>query len=628
VVCGDLGYPLAVFGSRPSRARLTTGTPSPLAAAVLSLLFPGLGQLYAGRPRRALAWVALPILVVALLAGLLVNRDSRQALLAAIFAPDALQALLVLDIAVLAYRAAAIIDAHRLASRAGGPLDADAPRSRGPGSTPRRRAPLRPVSIAGLLGVLLVLGIGHAAVARYDRIAFDTIAAITGPSAVGDAGSPSPTTGLAVAPSASGGASPATGVGQTASAAPSSVPWNGTGRLNVLLLGSDQRPPDPTFNTDTMIVASIDPASGEVAMFSVPRDTENVPLAAGTPAAAYFPDGLYPNRLNSLWTYAYGNPGLFPGPPLTRGFTALKGAVGQLLGIDIPYYVMVNFSGFRTVVDTLGGAMIDVQLPVADYDFPATDTVGIKLYIPPGIQYMTGSQALAYARARHETNDFDRSQRQQRVITSIREQLDVLSLLNPNRLDALSSALSSAIHTDYPAANLPALISLIEKVDLAHLRSYVFTPPTYETQCSPAECAIHYYLHPNVAVIQAAVRTAFTIDPALERSRQALAGEGATVWVLNGSTNPIAADTVTSYLEYLGVSAIVPPVAGGRASRSTYPDTVVTFYNGAERRLPETVRVLERTFGVAIATATDPTVTADVIVIVGRRTPTLQVPGG
>ncbi len=471
------------------------------------------------------------------------------------------------------------------------------------------------------------MGLGHVVIARYDRIAYDTITAITSggdPSAIGLAaptGSDAPfgSNSPSVAPSIP--TPPASGPPPLAV-----VPWNGTDRLNVLLVGTDQRPGDATFNTDTMIIASIDPTTGQVAMFSVPRDTENVPLPSAWPAHAFFAGGVYPNRINSIWSYARANPQLFNTDP-AHAYTALEGALGQLLGIDIHYYVEVNFDGFIKVVDTLGGAMIDVQVPVADYHYPSPDKGGaLKLYVAPGIQYMTGAQSLAYARSRHETNDFDRSARQQRVIFSLREQTDVLSFLDLNKLDALSAALRSAIHTDFPAAQLPSLITLLERADLANLRSYVFTPPRFETECPASECRVHYWLHPKVDVIQQTVRTAFTVDPALERSRKKLESENATVWVLGGSSPTGRAGGVADYLDYLGVNAVVPPVNGGRADRLTYPGTVITFFNGAEATMPETVRALEAALGVSIATRADPTVHADVIVITGKATPSFQVP--
>ena len=69
----------------------------------------------------------------------------------------------------------------------------------------------------------------------------------------------------------------------------------------------------------------------------------------------------------------------------------------------------VDLSSFRDIIDQLGGVVIDVQNPVYDAKYPADDGRGnLKLYIPPGMQYMNGQQALAYARSRHATSDFDR----------------------------------------------------------------------------------------------------------------------------------------------------------------------------------------------------------------------------
>ena len=611
--------------------------PSPFVAAVLSLIFPGLGQLYAGRPARALGFAAAPFLALALIGGVLVSKASRDALMANVLSPDVLQLVFVLDVLVAIYRIAAVVDAWGVAALIGRDAAAAGGLVHGPrtagirggsgarGSASSGGASLalvgRVASVAGLAAVVLVLITGHVALGRYDRIAYDTITGIS------DSGNPGDTPDPGSSPGADATAGASVGPDASSGPAPSAVPWNGTDRLNVLLVGSDQRQGDSTFNTDTMIVASIDPTSGQVAMFSIPRDTENVPLPPGSAAARAFTGGVYPNRINSLWSFAAGHSGIFPGGSSTaRGSAALKGALATMLGIDIKYYVMVNFAGFQKVVDTLGGVTIDVQLPVQDYSFPSmTDSGQLKLYIPPGIVHMDGTTALEYARARHQTNDFDRSGRQQRVVTSIRAQTDILSLLDPNKLQALSTELKASIRTDFPSNLIPSLVSLAEKVDLANLRSFVFTPPVFQTECTPGQCQVHYFIHHKIGVIQQTVRNAFTVDPKLAQSRLKLAGANAIVCVLAG-TPKSTASSVTDYLDYLGVGAIVGPVNGGRADKATYPNTVVTFYNGAEATMPETVAVLGRVFGVTIVTAADPAVKADVIVITGAATPPLKVP--
>src|SRR5207244_3873371 len=169
----------------------------------------------------------------------------------------------------------------------------------------------------------------------------------------------------------------------TAASAAPTAGYTG-GRLNILLIGADQRPKDATFNTDTMIVASIDPDTRQVAMFSLPRDTVDVPLPPG-PAQNVFGE-LYRGKINSLWTAAKARPDLFPGNDVQRGYIALKQTLGNLYELDIDYYVEVNFDGFRQVVDTLGGVTINVQTPVTDDAYPGDDGRLHRIYIPTGIQ--------------------------------------------------------------------------------------------------------------------------------------------------------------------------------------------------------------------------------------------------
>jgi LCP family protein required for cell wall assembly len=141
-------------------------------------------------------------------------------------------------------------------------------------------------------------------------------------------------------------------------------PWDGKARLNILLIGTDQRPDQGSYNTDTLIVVSIDPVTKQVAMLSLPRDTVDVPLPRNWRAYGFY-GGVYPAKINSLWARARGQANLFPGSKSReRGFNALKGALGELYQIDIPYYIEVDFNGFKKIVDTFGGVAIDVQVPV------------------------------------------------------------------------------------------------------------------------------------------------------------------------------------------------------------------------------------------------------------------------
>ena len=109
------------------------------------------------------------------------------------------------------------------------------------------------------------------------------------------------------------------------------------------------------YNTDTMITVSIDPTTNQVVMFSLPRDTVDVPIAAGAVRRNFF-GRVYRGKINAFFTAARDRAG--PGSRARDAPAATTGSrtiLGNLYGLDIKYYVEVNFDGFKKVVDALGG---------------------------------------------------------------------------------------------------------------------------------------------------------------------------------------------------------------------------------------------------------------------------------
>jgi hypothetical protein len=232
---------------------------------------------------------------------------------------------------------------------------------------------------------------------------------------------------------------------------------------------------------------------------------------------------------------------------------------------------------------------------------------------------MDGDQALRYARSRHTSTDFDRASRQQRVLLSLREQADPQTLIP--RLPELVTALKSAVRTDIPVGQLDELLGLASQVDTANIRSYVFSPPLYsrDTCADSRGCVVL----PNIPRIKQAVKNAFSADPRDEQQREALAAEGAAVWVENPTSTRNLASRLAGYLEYHGLSASAP---SRRATGSVPANTVITAYNGAESDHPATIAYLEKLFKVKMKTATDPKMQADIVVRIGRSTPDYQAP--
>lgn len=581
---------------------------SAFVAAFLSLLFPGLGHVYLGATRRALGLAAPPILIGALAAGIAVRLNVFD--LAGLAIQDwFITAVFIVNLIALAYRAVAIVDAWRIARWLERPADR-------PGrSVAARGGRIGLASIAGLAAVLLVMATLHVAVARYDLLLAGTTACIFDQGASGCGTSPTDTPGASDEPTDTATDTPEPSAVGTAVPSVSIPPWNGTDRLNILLIGADEQ--GGGHNTDTMIVVSIDPTTDQVVMFQLPRDTVDVPVPPG-PAQKLF-GTVYAGKINSWFVNVRHRADLFPGTDQTRGYNGLKAILGTLYNLDIKYYVEVNFDGFRQIVDALGGVTINVQVPVVDDSYPAGGGALQRVYIPSGMQHMNGADALVYARSRHGSTDFDRGARQQRVLLSLRQQTNIAQVLP--HLDQLASALSASFRTDIPRDLFPRLLGLAEKVSSRNVRSYIFTPPFYQTEYTSSPRG--YIIVPKVDRIRAAVRDAFSADPTIVEQRDAISAEGVSVYVLNGARDATQASKIADYLEFLGMDASAPsqkPDVSGLAT------TTIRVYNGAEASAPLTVAALESAFGVKAELVTDPTATADIVVITGKTTPSLTPP--
>lgn len=600
---------------------------SAFASAFLSFILPGLGHAYVGRWLRAVLWAAIPLLLIIGGAGLAMS-PGRSDFVAALADPELLVGVLAAIVVDLVYRLFAMLDAFRLARD---------PRTGSSGT--------RMLSAMGLIALLLVLLASHVAVARPVLLAYDTLNIFSENSGdeteipdlgqLGDDFDHLRTPPPAATGSISIGAEPTDVSAVTSAPAESeqtdetiteqeaTPEWNGKERVNILLIGADGgRKGSASYLTDTMIVVSVDPKTKRVAFISLPRDTAGVPLPRQWGAYNRY-GGKFTGKINTLYTTARFQPSLFPGSNQQRGYQALMGTLGELYGIKIPYYVAVDLNSFRKVVNTLGGVVVDVQLPVQDTNYPADDGRGnLKLYVPPGMQYMNGPQALAYARSRHGTSDFDRNARQQRVITSLRDQTDLPSLFAPGVIDRLLKQVKRHVKTNIPAKQIPRLVSLAQDIDLDRRQTLVLSGSRYSQACFPCPPSGLWVLKANPSAIKSAVQGIFKTNVKAARTIQDLAEEAAIVHVINGAggTNT-RATKLASALANLGMDAVVPPIDGGKADNKDYKQTVITLYNGASERAPETVKKLTKALKKHdLLEVEDATQEADIVVTVGKRT--------
>lgn len=253
-------------------------------------------------------------------------------------------------------------------------------------------------------------------------------------------------------------------------------------RVNVLLVGSDAGPDRTGTRTDTMMVASIDTATGRTTLFSLPRNIAYAPFPPGSRMAEEFPDGFHDSAgpsgnyyLNAVYAYAHEYPALAPdGPTDDVGLNLLHQTISYMLGLKLDYYVELNMAGFAAIVDSLGGLQVDVgpdRIPIGGIS-PAGRAVPPTGYIEPGVQQLDGEDALAFARSRTNSTDYVRMGRQRCLIQSILDQNQPAELLANFR--SIAQATTDSVSTDIPQQALPDLLSIADGP--LQLESVAFDP--------------------------------------------------------------------------------------------------------------------------------------------------------
>ena len=236
-------------------------------------------------------------------------------------------------------------------------------------------------------------------------------------------------------------------------ASPTAFPeWTDTGRINILLLGIDERESEQgPWRTDTMILLSIDPARQTAAVLSIPRDLW-----------VTIPGYDFEARINTA--HFYGDLRGYPG-----GGPALAMATVQaVFDLPIQYYIRFNFAGFEKLIDAIGGIDLNVEAPIDDPLYPDSGYGYAPLHIDAGLQHMDGELALKYARTRHGgLEDFDRMHRQQQVIMAVRDKVTRTNMAPTimREIVPLLQAMGSALKTNFTPDQLVRLIQLGTQLD-------------------------------------------------------------------------------------------------------------------------------------------------------------------
>lgn len=223
------------------------------------------------------------------------------------------------------------------------------------------------------------------------------------------------------------------------------------GRTNILILGKGGKGHEAPDLTDTMILASVSNKSDPTVFVSLPRDIWIPDLRA---------------KINSAYYWGKQKGG---------GLILAKSTVEEIVGIPVQYGIVVDFSGFKGVIDNIGGVDVDVERSFVDEKYPipgyeSDQCNGDKEFhcryetirFEKGIQHMDGETALKFVRSRNaggdEGTDLARAARQQKVIRAIRDKvLKPKTLLSVKRIKTLLKTVTESIETDLDLSNIAIL---------------------------------------------------------------------------------------------------------------------------------------------------------------------------
>ncbi len=243
-----------------------------------------------------------------------------------------------------------------------------------------------------------------------------------------------------------------------------------TGKFtNFLIVGVDKE----QTNTDTIMVASYNYDTNDIAIISIPRD--------------FYVGNCHEtgsSKINAVYYCAGAD---------QKGLQALVKTVKDLTNIDIQYYTLVNFSAFKKIIDAVGGVDINVEKTFTDYFYPSTSSekgnrydcfVGEcgywkKVSFAAGVQHMNGTTALEYARSRHSSQDgtdYGRAKRQQNVVLALKQKImSTSTFTNPKAiLGIISSVADNVKVSEFTISDVEAALNVAKSFDENNGKSYSF----------------------------------------------------------------------------------------------------------------------------------------------------------
>jgi LCP family protein required for cell wall assembly len=350
-------------------------------------------------------------------------------------------------------------------------------------------------------------------------------------------------------------------------------------RINLLISGMGGWGHDGPMLTDTIILASYKPSTGQVAMLSIPRDL------------LVHIDGYGWRKINNANAIAEVN-------KENSGGEATARLVSQIFDVPIHYYARIDFAGFEKLIDDLGGLDIYVERSFTDYRYPAKNYAYQTVSFKHGWQHLNGNLALKYSRSRYGNNgegsDFARSLRQQKILLALKEKiLSFKTLSSAKKINSLLEAYNENILTNIEVWEALAFKRLAKKFDGKIINQVLdVSPENYLYESIVGEA---YVLQPKAGDWSDVQYLAANIF-----DKTLTAKENAKIEVLNGTLSAGLALNTGLVLQNFGYNVI----RMRNSMDQTYKKTAIyDLSNGAKEK---TLRGLKHQFKTDVLTVLPP----------------------
>jgi len=368
------------------------------------------------------------------------------------------------------------------------------------------------------------------------------------------------------------------------------------GRINILLLGIGGEGHSGGDLTDTIMVASIKPTTNEASLLSIPRDLY-----------VQIPNTNKGSKINAVKFWGDKS-------KEKNGIELLKQTVSEVSGLDIHYYVQLDFNGFIKIVDDLGGIDIYLKNDINDPAYPNFSRGYDPFYIKKGWHHLDGATALKVARSRHSVmGDFDRIERQQDIIKSTKQKVfEKYSRLDIFTFKKIFDSMGDNLRTDLQLKEFPRFYKITKKIKNHQITAEVVDTKRYLNR---THIGMGYTLQAKDETykdIKNLSVSIFNLEISDEQ-KELIKNESATIEIQNGTDSLDLANKVAEDLENLGYKIV------NSTNISALDFSGVRIYDNSKETKRNTLEFLKEKFnGVIIEAPANEFTKADFVIVLGK----------